>query len=615
MKIRLRLLISFLLIALLPLIAASVITFALGEHFLRTQVFNQLETVVAIQKSRVEDIVDQNLERVTLVTSRTGLTNGLKSYLDSGDPAFLGQVTANLNDALASSDSFSKIHVLSNDGTVLASTDPAAVGTNHSSAEFFKKGKNKEDVSAFFKGPGNTLMEYLAGPLELNGEKLGVLAIESKADNLTSLFHDHSGLGTTGETVLAEKTPGGDAVFISQTRFGKSGVLSEVVPHQKTNVAMSAALQGKNELLTSAVDYRGKPIVAATRYIDNPPLGLVTKIDKSEAFVHIDQLRYLLIIIVVVAAGAVIGASLLIARSITGPIIELTGVAEAVGAGDLSRRADIDRRDEVGTLAKAFNQMTDDLVSEREGLERTVEERTAELTRSNKELDGYAHTVSHDLRGPLSSIALASGMLDETLREPAADEAWLDDIKDMVSQIQTSAGRSFEMIEDLLALAEAGQLPKRVERVEIAEVVRRVLEERSARIQQKGAKVIVEGDLGSVLANSTHMYQLFANLIVNAVKHNDADEPVVQVIGLGPAQGGGRRWMVRDNGSGVAPEDMDSVFEPFFKGKGGETGVGLATVQKIVTLYGGTIEVRNEASGGASFEFTLKDFVPGPQSG
>src|SRR5674536_53374 len=78
------------------------------------------------------------------------------------------------------------------------------------------------------------------------------------------------------------------------------------------------------------------------------------------------------------------------------------------------------------------------------------------------------------------------------------------------------------------------------------------------------------------------MYQLFANLIVNAVKHNDADEPVVQVIGLGPAQGGGRRWMVRDNGSGVAPEDMDSVFEPFFKGKGGETGVGLATVQKIV---------------------------------
>jgi signal transduction histidine kinase len=612
MRIRPRLLISFLLIALLPLIAASVITFALGEHFLRDEVLNQLESLVAIQKSRVEDIIGQNLERVALVSSRTGLKNSLQSYLAQGDAASIDSMTASLNDALASSDGFSKIHVLSNDGTVLASTDPAMVGSNEAASDFFKKGMVSDDASVFFAGPGNTLMEYLTGPIELNGRKLGVVAIESKADNLTGLFRDHLGLGRTGEIVLAEKTPDGDAVFISPTRFGKSAVLSQVVPHEKTNVAMSRALQKKKELLTNAVDYRGKPIVAATSYIDNPPMGLVAKIDRSEAFVHIDQLRYLLMIIVVIVAGIVVLASTLIARSITRPIIDLTGVAQDISAGDLSRRAEIRKNDEIGTLAGAFNKMTDDLASERQGLERKVEERTAELARSNIELDGYARTVSHDLRGPLSSIALASSMLAEAVKD-SEDEAARLDIEEMVRQIDKSAARSFDMVEGLLALAEAGQVPRRVERVDIADTIQSVLEERAGKIQERGASVIVGDDLGSVMANPTHIYQLFSNLIWNAIKHNDAEKPVVEVLSPGAAEGGGRRYVVRDNGPGISEEDMDRIFEPFFKGKGGETGVGLATVEKIVAQYGGTIAACNEETGGACFEFVLRDFDPGSE--
>jgi signal transduction histidine kinase len=166
-------------------------------------------------------------------------------------------------------------------------------------------------------------------------------------------------------------------------------------------------------------------------------------------------------------------------------------------------------------------------------------------------------------------------------------------------------------VDDLLALAEAGQSPAEVEAVDLGEVVGQILTERSSTFEARGADVKVVGELGTVVASPTHVYQLFANLIINAIKHNDSAEPMVEVRGLGEAEGGGRRYQVWDNGPGIPEEDFARIFEPFFKGKGGETGVGLATVQKIVELYGGTIAACNNEDRGACFEFVLHDYPSG----
>jgi signal transduction histidine kinase len=209
--------------------------------------------------------------------------------------------------------------------------------------------------------------------------------------------------------------------------------------------------------------------------------------------------------------------------------------------------------------------MTDDLLSEREGLERKVDERTAELARSNLELDGYAHTVSHDLRGPLASIELAGAMLADMV-DLEKDTLEREDMAEIVRQLRASTHRSFSLVDDLLALAEAGQSPAEVEAVDLGEVVGQILTERSSTFEARGADVKVVGELGTVVASPTHVYQLFANLIINAIKHNDSAEPMVEVRGLGEAEGGGRRYQVWDNGPGIPEEDFARIFEPFFKG-------------------------------------------------
>jgi signal transduction histidine kinase len=610
MKIKTRLLISFLVLALVPLVAVGVAFVALARNNAKDEVLRQLESISSIQKKRLEDALAQASERLMLVESRTSIQQGLTDFYSTGNPAALDSATASLNDALGAISDFNKISVVGLDGTVLASTDQSIVGSNVSGKEYFKKGVEGNDIGIFFTGPEDTLMQYLVGPIVVDGKKLGVLAIESQATSITDLIAEYTGLGSTGETVIAEKTPEGNALFLGPTRFGEKRPLSTIVPGSKSNVAITIALKDRVETLSNAVDYRGKPVLAATQYVANPELGIVVKQDQSEAFSQANQLTGLLVIVVVIVGLLVVLASFLLARSITRPVVALTEVAKAVRAGDMQRRSGIDRDDEIGTLANAFDTMTDELVAEREGLERKVEERTEELERSNLELSGYAHTVSHDLRGPLSSIDMGANMLHETLKE-LAPGAPVEEMSEIVETIIYSTNRSFDLINNLLQLAKAGQEPTEVEPVDIREVVDRVVLEQMPQIEPKGMRVVADEDLGAIVATPTHMYQLFANLIGNAVKYDDNPEPVVEVHRLGDAEGGGSRYEVKDNGPGIPEKDFEKVFEPFFKSRGGGTGVGLAIVFKIIEIYGGSISACNEEAGtGACFEFVLRDYKP-----
>jgi len=228
-----------------------------------------------------------------------------------------------------------------------------------------------------------------------------------------------------------------------------------------------------------------------------------------------------------------------------------------------------------------------------------------ELKRINRELEGYAHTVSHDLKGPLSSTVLAASTLNQSLRKLGTIEEH-PELEQLLEVIDRNVWKSASLIDDLLALAEAGQVPKDVEAVDIDELVERVLEENQGAISDKNVQVVVEGELGTVTGSPAHLYQLFANLIGNCIKHCDSSSPVVTVAAIKGSGAGAHRFLIRDNGSGIPPESIDQIFAPFFKGKTGGTGIGLATVEKIVTLYGGSIRAYND--GGACFDFSIMDY-------
>ena len=117
-------------------------------------------------------------------------------------------------------------------------------------------------------------------------------------------------------------------------------------------------------------------------------------------------------------------------------------------------------------------------------------------------------------------------------------------------------------------------------------------------------------DLGVVRASQTHIYQLFSNLIVNAISHNDVADPRIKVAYQGRDVIGRHVYQVCDNGRGIDQKDLGNIFKPFFKtGGSSRTGVGLAIVEKVTTTYGGYIKAYNDA--GACFEFAIKDWIAG----
>ncbi len=222
----------------------------------------------------------------------------------------------------------------------------------------------------------------------------------------------------------------------------------------------------------------------------------------------------------------------------------------------------------------------------------------------NRELEAYAQVVSHDLRAPISVIEGASSTLDE-LMEGCRDHEVADQAREIVEIIKKSSRNAEALIGSLLSLAEAGQVPTRITEVDVKRTVETIFEEKSAIIEEKGAKVVIVEDLGLVMAEPTHIYQLFSNLIGNALRYNDNPEPEVRISYYWEEEGG-HRYLVSDNGPGIRTEDLERIFDPLFKGKGGGTGIGLSIARKIAGIYGGGIKAYND--GGACFEFTIKDF-------
>jgi signal transduction histidine kinase len=229
-----------------------------------------------------------------------------------------------------------------------------------------------------------------------------------------------------------------------------------------------------------------------------------------------------------------------------------------------------------------------------------------ELARLNRELDGYAHVVSHDLKGPLTDIMLANELLREKL-ESGGMSGGDRGVQMLVDTIKNNVRRSAALIDDLLALAEAGQASTVESELDLNEVIARVLAERALVIRDRDVEVLLDDDLGTIRASAIHMHQLFANLVDNAITHNDASRPVIEIRRLTDEPGGWAKFLLRDNGAGIPTEELEKVFVPFHEGDKGSTGVELAIADKIVKLYNGEISAYN--NDGACFEFVIQGLV------
>lgn len=348
-----------------------------------------------------------------------------------------------------------------------------------------------------------------------------------------------------------------------------------------------------------------------------------------------DRLLGYLGIAALVAAAAMLVAYALsrpLQRAVTRPLLAIAEVArEVTEKRNFALRADKLSEDEVGRLAEAFNTMLAEIERATRGLqesnldlerevgerrraeqeisrlntelEKRVKDRTAQLEYANAELEAFCYSVSHDLRAPLRAIDGFSQALMEDFPKDVPEDA-----QRYLSRIRSSTQRMGQLIEDLLNLSRVSRADLERRDVDVSELARQVVNDMQHREPGRKVEVLIWDGMRAD-ADSRLLRAVLENLIGNAWKFTSkVPAPRIEAGSVRDAER--VTFFVRDNGAGFDMAYANKLFGAFQRLHSATeyagTGIGLATVQRIVHRHGGRVWADAQPGKGAAFFFTLE---------
>jgi len=307
-----------------------------------------------------------------------------------------------------------------------------------------------------------------------------------------------------------------------------------------------------------------------------------------------------------VAVALAVGAGLTMSRRLSAPLWALTTTAERMAGGDLSARAPVSRRDEIGTLAARFNEMASRL-----------QESFQALAADRDQLRRFVADVSHELRTPIAALSTFIELLRTADDDPAARAEFL---AESAAQVERLDRLTVNLLE--LSRLDAGLLPMDLAPEDVADLLQRTRGRWAPRAAQRhiGLQLVFPEGHPRVRCDRLRIEQVFDNLVGNAVKFVGEGGTVTIGAatrpGTSPATAPGPEgavglveFWVQDNGPGIAPEDLPHIFERFYRGRqAGQSdgsGLGLAIVHAILAAHGSSIQVTSEPGQGSKFTFSL----------
>ncbi|MGO4880771.1 MAG: ATP-binding protein [Bryobacteraceae bacterium] len=304
--------------------------------------------------------------------------------------------------------------------------------------------------------------------------------------------------------------------------------------------------------------------------------------------------RFMLRVEILVAAGGILIA-LLVAfwttARITRPVEALAAGARAVAAGDWRTQVDIHAGGEIGELAAAFNQMTRDLIEQRDRLVQ------AERVAAWREL---ARRLAHELKNPLFPLQIT---VENLQRARAAHPEQFEEVfRESTATLLAELGKLRGIVGRFSDFAKMPQ--PQLETVDLNDLVRESVKLFEAQMQAAGVtlKLDLAPDLRAIQADAGQLGRALQNLVLNAI---DAMPAGGTLAIRTAATEGGARLEVSDTGQGLTQEECDRLFTPYYTTKTHGTGLGLAIVQSVVSDHGGKIGVRSEPGKGTTFVIDL----------
>ena len=589
-----------------------------GRAALQEAIQSELLQKALDQQAALENWVGDGLAHVTAMAGTPSLVEIMETLVAA--PAGTAQAQAahdrlvgDLLPQVNSNHAFLGLFVLEPEqAQVIAATDPTEEGKYRETLPYFINGKNGPYVqnvyhSVALQAPAMTV----AAPLiARDGRLLGVLVGRLNLADLNAIMQQRTGLRKTDEAFLVNASN----QFVTTPRLSpdftvlRSGIHTEAVGRCLTH----------EEGVISALDYRGVPAIISYRWLPERDVCLIVKLDRMEAFASITALGRSMSIMGLLVMGLASFLAYGLARGLTGGLHLLTQGAAQIGQGNLDYQIELKSQDELGQLARSFNEMTANL--------RRNQDR---LVSANKELEAFSYSVSHDLRAPLRAIDGFSRILMEDFAAdlPAEAARFLD-------LVRSNSQKMGQLVDDLLAFSRLGRQPLNKRQIAPADLVHQVLADLKADLEDRKIEIIV-GDLPDCDGDPALLKQVFINLLANAIKFTRGREmatieigwlspqayaaesghpsPGEALAGTGTGTGAGDEtgniYFVRDNGVGFDMRYVDKLFGVFQRLHRAEdyagTGVGLAIVQRIIVRHGGRVWAEAAVDQGATFYFSL----------
>jgi PAS domain S-box-containing protein len=414
MNIRKKMTLMLLASAIIPLCFVGMLGYYHARKTLESQRIEELKSIADLKAKRIEDFFSDQKKHISVAQQRPTIkkyTALLADFSDDFSSPVYETIRGELDRAMRIYEpvyDFRNVILANPAGRIVYVSDRSSaqelLGQKIPDAwgKSFVEGQDRIQVSDIVESKIETgrFSMIFAAPIHSEEEQfVGVAAFETDMAPVFELIQNTTGLGETGETLIAKKD-GNQALYLNPLRHDPNAALKrKIVFGKKQAIPVQKALRGSSGSGIS-VDYRGREVIAAWRYIPLLDWGMVAKIDLAEAFEPITTLRDFGLVLVIAVIVLSIFAAFIVAKSLSDPIRALQQGVEEIGKGNLDHKVASNAKDEIGQLGRAFDQMTKQLkavttsrdeldaeITERKKVERELQKSMDEVGERIKELN------------------------------------------------------------------------------------------------------------------------------------------------------------------------------------------------------------------------------------
>ena len=599
MSIRIKVILPYLLLTIAVAITGAYVVTRLVTSSLSERLNNQLLEAGRVVSDEVASLEVQHIENARIII----FTRGVGEALRNTDQNVLFDLTlptasgVGIEDIfIIDSDGQEMLHLLEQENGTLANVTKSTQRATFDFVQPTLESNNPDapPTRAIRKDPENSRWYYFtAVPFVANDNMIGMVIIGTSMDTLMPMLKNTSLAdviiyGESGQAIASTLQAQGEeeAIFL-KTLSIPAATYQEVI-------AAENLVTGEN----LSVGMRSYSLVRGKLQVSDDVLGVFAVVLSSDYVVQTSELnRNSYVWIFSIAMIVVILIGFFISRLITNPLSSLVQTSQAIAGGDLTQRTGIQSKDEIGTLATTFDEMTVNL-----------QKRTDELERTNRILEqmdrtkvSFIHISAHELRTPLTLIQGYSYMLQQMAKKNA-------ELETLANGLMEGYNRMEEVVNSMLDVSKIDSKTLDLTPVDskLSFIIAKAKKPFESALKERNLKFTTEDleNLPAIPADTELLYKVFYHVIMNAIKYTP-DGGQISVRGKvvdDPDSAREVEISVCDTGIGIAKQNQEVVFEKFYqtgevlmhssgktKFKGGGPGLGLAIARGIVEAHGGRI--------------------------